>query len=59
MQIHFPMFAEVKVLQQQTMLNINHMHTLVCGKFKWNYEQHSTAIILYRRIKGLPARMHL
>ena len=28
--VYFPMFAEVKVLQQQNMLNVHHMHTLVC-----------------------------
>ena len=33
-------FAEVKVLQQQNMLNMHHMHTWVCTVFKWNYEQH-------------------
>ena len=33
-------FAEVKVLQQQNMLNVHHMHTWVCTVFKWNYEQH-------------------
>ena len=33
-------FAEVKVLQQQSMLNVHHMHTWVCTVFKWNYEQH-------------------
>ena len=33
-------FAEVKVLQQQNMLNVHHMPTLVCELFKWNYEQH-------------------
>ena len=33
-------FAEVKVLQQQNMLNVHHMHTSVCTVFKWNYEQH-------------------
>ena len=33
-------FAEVKVLQQQNMLNVHHMHTRVCTVFKWNYEQH-------------------
>ena len=33
-------FAEVKVLQQQNMLNVYHMHTWVCTVFKWNYEQH-------------------
>ena len=33
-------FAEVKVLQQQNILNVHHMHTLVCDLFKWNYEQH-------------------
>ena len=37
MQIHF---AEVKVLQQQNMLNVHHMPTLVCEVVKWNYEQH-------------------
>ena len=35
-----PSFAEVKVLQQQNMLNVHHMHTWVCTVFKWNYEQH-------------------
>ena len=35
-----PSFGEVKVLQQQKMLNVHHMHTLVCEVFKWNYEQH-------------------
>ena len=33
-------FAEVKVLQQQNMLNMHHMHTWVCTVYKWNYEQH-------------------
>ena len=33
-------FAEGKVLQQQNMLNVHHMHTWVCTVFKWNYEQH-------------------
>ena len=37
MQIYF---AEVKVLQQQNMLNVHHMHTEVCTVFKLNYEQH-------------------
>ena len=40
MQIHLPSSAEVKVLQQQNMLNVHHMPTLVCKVFKWNYEQH-------------------
>ena len=35
-----PSFAEVKVLQQQNMLNVHHMHNLVCEVFKSNYEQH-------------------
>ena len=35
-----PSFAEVKVLQQQNILNVHHMHTWVCTVFKWNYEQH-------------------
>ena len=35
-----PSFAEVKVLQQQNMLNVHHMHTWVCTLLKWNYEQH-------------------
>ena len=35
-----PSFAEVKVLQQQNMLNVHHMHNLVCEVFKWNYKQH-------------------
>ena len=35
-----PSFAEVKVLQQQNMLNVHHMHTWVCTVFNWNYEQH-------------------
>ena len=35
-----PSLAEVKVLQQQNMLNVHHMHTWVCTVFKWNYEQH-------------------
>ena len=35
-----PSFAEVKVLQQQNMLNVHHMHTWVCTLFKRNYEQH-------------------
>ena len=35
-----PSFAEVKVLQQQNMLIVHHMHTWVCTVFKWNYEQH-------------------
>ena len=35
-----PSFAEVKVLQQQNMLNVHHMHTWVCTVFKWNYEQY-------------------
>ena len=34
--IHFTVFAEVKVLQQNTMLNMHHMLIL----FKWNYEQY-------------------
>ena len=34
-----PSFAEVKVLQQQNMLNVHHMPTLVCEVVKWNYEQ--------------------
>ena len=34
-----PSFAEVKVLKQQNMLSVNHMHTLVCEILKWNYEQ--------------------
>ena len=33
-------FAEVKVLQQQNMPIVHHMHTWVCTVFKWNYEQH-------------------
>ena len=33
-------FAEVKVLQQQKMLNVHRMHNLVCEVFKWNCEQH-------------------
>ena len=33
-------FSEVKVLQQQNMLNVHHLHTWVCTVFKWNYEQH-------------------
>ena len=37
MQIHF---AVAKVLQQQNMLNVHNMPTLVCELFKWNYEQH-------------------
>ena len=40
MQIILPSFAEVKVLQQQNMFNVHHMHILVCEVFKWNYEQH-------------------
>ena len=39
-QMRVPSFAEVKVLQQQNMLNVHHMHTWVCTVFKWNYEQH-------------------
>ena len=39
MQIHFPMFAKVKVLQQQNMRNVHHTHTSVCRVFKLNYEQ--------------------
>ena len=39
MQIHFPMFAEVKLLQQQNMRNVHHMHISVCRLFRWNYEQ--------------------
>ena len=35
---NFPMFAEVKVLQQQNMLNVLHMRTLVCKMLKLNYE---------------------
>ena len=35
-----PSFTEVKVLQQQNMLNVHHMHTWVCTLFKWNFEQH-------------------
>ena len=35
-----PNFAEIKVLQQQNMLNLHHLHTLVCTVCKWNYEQH-------------------
>ena len=35
-----PSIAEVKVLQQQNMVNVHHMPTLVCEVFKWNYEQH-------------------
>ena len=34
------MFADVKMLQQQNMLNMHYMYTLVCMVFKWNYEQH-------------------
>ena len=33
-------FAEVKVLQQQNMLNAHHTHTWVCTVFKCDYEQH-------------------
>ena len=40
MQILLSLFAEVKVLQQQNMLNVHHIHTLVCNVFKLNYEQH-------------------
>ena len=40
MQIHFLMFAEVKVLQQQNMLNVHYIHTLVCMVYKWNYEHY-------------------
>ena len=35
-----PSFGEVKVLQQQNMLNVHHMPTLACEVFKWNYEHH-------------------
>ena len=35
-----PSFAEVKVLQQQNMLNMHHMHNLVGEVFKGNYVQH-------------------
>ena len=57
-----PSFAEVKVLQQQTMLNVHHMHTLVCTVFKWNYEQHlyiHTLILWYRLLKDLRALLNL
>ena len=40
MLVVLPNFAEVKVLQQQNMLNVHHMHTWVCTVFKWKYEQH-------------------
>ena len=33
------------------MLNVHHMHTLVCRMFKWNYEQQT--------LTGLRERMHL
>ena len=32
-------FAEVKVSQQQNILNVHHMHTLVCEVFEWNYTE--------------------
>ena len=38
--LQFPMLAEVVILlQQQNMLNVHHMNTLVCCIFKWKYEQ--------------------
>ena len=40
MQKHVSMFAVVKVLQLQSMLNVHYMCILVWRVFKWNYEQH-------------------
>ena len=36
------MFAEVKVLEQQIIINVHHMHTVVFRVYKKNYmyEQH-------------------
>ena len=47
-----PSFAEVKVLQQQNMLNVHHMHTWVCTVFKWNYGQHLYTHTLIPIING-------
>ena len=33
------------MLQQQIMLNMHHMHTLVCEIFKWNYELYTHTFI--------------
>ena len=38
--VFLPSFAEVKVLKQQNMLNVHHVHNLDSEMFKWNYEQH-------------------
>ena len=49
-------FAEVKVLQQQNMLNVHHIYTLICEVFKWNYEQHlytHTFIAMVNRFASL------
>ena len=44
--MHFPIFAEVNVLQQQNMLYAHHMHILVWKVFKWNCAQHMNLLLV-------------
>ena len=58
MKIHFPIFVEVKVLQQRNILNVNHMLTLV-GCSNGTVINTSTVKDSYRWFTDLRARMHL
>ena len=51
-----PSFAEVKVLQQQNMLNVHRMPTLIREVFKWSYEHHFYGHTFY--INGLQVCEH-
>ena len=52
-------FAEGKQLQQQNMLNVHHMHNLVCEVFRWNYEQHLYTHTFIPLLTDLRACMYL
>ena len=56
-----PSFADVKVVQQQSMLYVHDMLTWVCDLFKWNYEQHlysHTFIPIVNRFASLSAHLN-